>query len=80
LNLSEEIERTNRVIVEIQKNKSERTELFKLEDQCAGFYVTKMDFDKFKSKLGGSTEEQQAYVEQIKEKHEESVKNHNIYM
>ena len=68
------------MIEDIQKNKCDRTELFKLEDQCAGFYVTKMDFDRFREQLGGSAIEQQEYVEQIKEKHEESVKNHNIYM
>ena len=39
-----------------------------------------MEFDRFKDQLGGSTEEQNKYVEKIKERHEESVKNHKIYM
>jgi hypothetical protein len=48
LELNNQIELTNRVIASQEKNKCTRDELYKLEDQCAGFYVSKMEFNYFK--------------------------------
>ena len=45
LNLSNLITQTNRTIESLEKNKCSIEELFKLEDKCASYYVSKMEYN-----------------------------------